>query len=700
MHIFWETSFGLGIKFFSLAGAGFIVWLYYRNTVPEISRKKRKLLIILRLTAVWALLFLLFSSVFHLILTEQKKRVIAVVADNSSSMKNADSLYRIQLNNLIKILDEDVFTENYLYFAGDSLRKLPDFRLPDFTDNATDLGQVANLTKLNEFDHIILFSDGLWNAGINPATLSPADLGIPISIYLIGDSTDYNNYRLAEARFNAPVYADSSNILSLSIYRNFDIPDTVTVYIYLDGNLTRSKKIYWKTKEIAKKVNMKVIPHRTGKLTVKTEIRSSGIIEADIRDNYLAEEWSVYKGKYKLLIMGGTPNADVKILAHFLQKSKIIEPVIKYDIIKSSVVVENEFDAILLWNFPNRFSSSSDMNYVRKIIGNKKIGLWINITEETNINELSSLIRSVKFNDSGSGGALEVFPLNSYPNYYTGLFPDLNTNSRFWNELPPVESIKGCFVPEKRDNIILAGRWQDKTFPIISLSEHSSSLIIKSSLNNIFRWHMNLNEKPELQTGVRKFFLRLFNSLVQNATPEPLKIILTGNTIFKNRDTEIKIITDNKLIPVDSGAVIRLETFKDSKLINVEERSFVSGKDEYIFRTGFPNTGNYRLTAHLSGNGTQLFKTSKIVTVRDGSAEQMVKGRNKEVLKKLALMSGGSFIETDYSKNIFTEILQNIPYRKVTKDIRFAFRESKILLLLIVICFGLEWYLRKKWGLL
>ncbi len=197
-----------------------VSWWTYRRTVPDITPRRKAVLITLRSLALAVLLFLLFEPVLNLQHSEVLPPRVAVVVDDSRSMTVEDA----GVQRAAK-LREFIASSSYASLAGEGELKPYLFAgklfpmqalTPDslaFNGAETDISralQGAYDDNVNgNLAAVVLVTDGVYTSGKNPLYAARA-LGVPVHVLSVGDSTEKKDVLVSRVLANSIAYVESS----------------------------------------------------------------------------------------------------------------------------------------------------------------------------------------------------------------------------------------------------------------------------------------------------------------------------------------------------------------------------------------------------------------------------------------------------------------------------------------------------------
>lgn len=245
-----ESGHSLWLWLIIAALAALVLWSY-RRTWPPVGAPYRTLLIVIRLAVFVLTAWLLFRPVLTWSVDSERRARVAVLLDNSASMRlpasaagGADSASRLTLaRSLLGGLHADSLIALYTFgarlaplTAPDSLGDAPSGR----TDLAAALRQVT-APGAPVWDRIYVLTDGVVNSGEDPTALAS---GLPpVESILAGQTPAAPDLALAALSLSRPAYDNEPVELELSVAVNLppgarSLPSGVapTVDFQVDGH--------------------------------------------------------------------------------------------------------------------------------------------------------------------------------------------------------------------------------------------------------------------------------------------------------------------------------------------------------------------------------------------------------------------------------------------------------------------------------
>ena len=680
----------------------------YRYTLPPVRNVRRIFLIALRALALTLLAFIIFEPI--LVLTERKilPPVSLFFIDNSRSMTIKDGTDRIKVaNNFIdEIADLDLNGEKRFYSFGskvnsvksDSLMKL------DFTENSTNYAEIFEAIKNSEdnISTITIISDGVITEGSTPI-YNAKRMGIPIYNLAVGDSARKNDVELKNVLFNDFIYYETPTTVNATILNTGFADKTVSVELYEGSNLVSEKKILL-DKSGVNTTSFEYKP--SGKGEKKIQIRVSKLEgESSIINNNKSFFVKILDNKINILLIAGKPSADLTFIKNSLKtepnftintltqitSDRFLEP-------NQNLLVDSA-DIIYYIDFQNQNTNNEFLTRVNNKFKTSSIPLFLLLSADISPKRLSPFEEIIPFTIS----QIENNYLQVQPN------PDLSESSNplinhspfnEWENLPPIpQPISNIKIkPESRILLKTKVNGQPRNNPLVLTRNLGSKRSIALIGKDVWKWKLQTAKKD-----IRifdNFFLSSARWL--NAPDEVKKVRVKTLKKFYSTGELIEFsaqVYDELFNPL-SDAEIKLNISAADHREEIILKSIGSGL--YEGSTSLQNNGDYKFTGTAVFNGKNLGSDSGSFNVGDVDFELIDNRMNFELLNQLSVETNGkTYIHQDRNQLIegIVKANQNSSKEKVnSSEIRLW--SSQILLYLVIILFSLEWFLRKRSGML
>ncbi len=680
----------------------------YRFTLPPVPKLKKILLVFLRSTALILLLFIFFEPVLTITQKVVQKPINLFFIDNSKSIKIEDKTNRIStVKNLVEVIRNSNLTgDNKFYSFGSSIKKLNRDSLTylKFDEPSTDFSEIfknVSQTKDN-IASITIISDGIITQGSTPI-YSAEKLDIPVFTIGIGDSSKRNDVEIKNILHNDFIYAETPTTIIATILNKGFGGNSSVVNLYENDKLIEQKNLTL-DKNGVNTILFDYTPKTSGekKLSIKIENLQG---EASYQNNQKVFYINVLSNKTNVLLIAGSPSTDFTFIKNTLSEDKNLSVNSLVQISSGSFLESNanqkvdSASVIFLIGFPTNSTSDDFYNRLVNKIEKQNSPLFIILTGDVSINKLERLKSELPFN------------IQRLENNYIPVQPDISsaeiTNPLIegnsvseWNNLPPINqpfSIMNVNPESKIISKVRVGNSQ-RNNPLIISRNFGSKRSVAIIAKDIWRW--------KLQTANKN--LTLFDHFIINSirwlnAPENKK--------------RVKIYTSKKFYsagePIEFTAQVYDESF--NPVSNAEVKIDITNKD---FRNTLTlnsiGNGLYEGSISINKNGDYTFngkatlKSQELGTdkgnfnIGDVDVELSEPQMNFYFLNLLSELTKGKYYSPDEINlliNKLNEINSSSSKEKtIISEIRLW--SDEWLLIVVILLFSIEWFLRKRSGML
>ena len=261
------------------------------------------------------------------------------------------------------------------------------------------------------------------------------------------------------------------------------------------------------------------------------------------------------------------------------------------------------------------------------------------------------------------------------------IFRDIESH---WGRFPPVQF---HYLTAKEQAVVLAEIHDIQRIPVIFLGNYGVGNVLHFAFNGLWRWQ--LNSEPEV-------FDRFINGL--------------GQWIFSSSKENFYAFTDKNLYYSGENIVVNLSAF-DERLVplrNINARLDLFASDNTVIFSDFlirkddlfsinlpdldPDTYRYRIYDDLNDKeATGEFE------VLEQDIESLNRGFNQRILTALSQSSRGQNLTNNDLNNFILDRAESI---RNYRYIEIPLYRNVWFILLFLVTFCVEIYLRKRWGLM
>ena len=672
---------------------------------------KKIILVSLRTTALITLLFIFFEPILSLTKKIILEPVNLIFIDNSRSMKIDDGTNR---EATVKKISENVFNnipgmDNEVYLFGNKVRSLPEDSTQklNFDDAVTNISQVfSGIKKENKnYSSIVLVTDGDVTSGSN-SIYAAKNIGLPVFTIGIGDTTHRKDIEIKRVLYNSLVYVETPTTIEATLQQSGLNGKNVTVSLY-EGNELKDRENIILNNTGIQNISFDYTPKTPGekKLTVSVSPLKEEFTKGNNKSVFYIK---VLSNKVRIMILAGSPSTDLTFIRTTLESDNNLNVKslvqISNDIVegKESVSFIDSADVFFLIGFPSSESKPDLVNKVSNRIAKDKIPFFMLFTNSTNTNSLNNFQSSLPFTvRTETGLSREVQPQ---------VFEDQKDNPiiqnnapniiEAWDNLPPVYQPSFAFIAKPESNVIAKIKLNNNVLnsPLILSRNFNGMRSIAVLANSIWKW--------KLQTVRKKYDLFdrfIFNSVKWLNTSDEsklVKIVTSKKNYSIGEEVEFKgQVYDESLNPV-SDAEVKLNLISGSEKYELNLSSAGNGLYEGSIRLDKKGDYNFKGTASL--NGKTLGSDKGIFNVGDLDIEMLNPRMNYEYLNLLSNETKGKYYDAKNYKQAFAEIKKVNENSKKEKIITSEINlwSDEWLIIIAIFLFSLEWFLRKRAGML
>jgi hypothetical protein len=704
-----SISFNIHITFLAFGILLLIAFSYYAYhfTIPSVSKKIRLILFSLRSCAVVLLLLLIFEPLLTVINRRNIEPTSFIFIDNSNSIAHKDSVKRI---NQIKELSNKILTtysENVkVYLFGQNVRSvapntLEKLKLDEPLTNFSNIFSSFQKEK-NSISSAVIISDGIINDGLDPlynAERSP----FPIFTVGIGDSTQFNDLFIKDIIYNQYIYAGKETELELLIYNVGFENRQVSIQMYEEGKSFQTQTINLNSSGI----NRIIFPYTPiGSGEKKIDFRISSIEnEENKTNNSKSILLNVLNNKLKITVVSGRPSPDLSSIIQALEADKNLDI---YKLIQItpqkfwqdiSVNVIDSADVIFLIDFPTSNTPPFLNEKIFDSIQNNK-PFFILVSASTDLQKIKQYEKYLPFTIG------QIRDETILVNSEITSIGEISTFSKFlsiyknWQKLPPLIRNTTEIITKPGSNTLL--RAVVKNIPINTPIFISRNIANERSISfiggDIWRWQLaTADNNPN-------FFSNFINDIVKwlNVSQKQKQFSVRTNKKVYSIGEEIIFtaeLYDQTFAPIDS-AFIELNIFNEKEKSNIILKKVKEG----IFSTNFAaiDKGDYRFEATAKFNNSSVKSNSGRFIVSETNLEKEITKMNTNILKQIAGLSRGNYFDITDDESLIDELIKikNNSKKEIIVYGEYHLWSEEITLIIILLLFSVEWFLRKRIGML
>jgi hypothetical protein len=688
----------------------------YRRTVPPIPRGTKYLLICLRALALFFLLLLILEPILRLVREENKPPTVAILVDDSKSMGLTDrmgnrseiarallksdgiqklsKLGRLELFRFSSEL-KAISTPDSLHFNGDA------------TDISTALKEVQKRSDEENIEAVVLVTDGDHNLGENPVReVNHSEM--PIYTVGIGDSSEQKDVLITKVMTNEIAYAESRIPMDVTIKSSGFNGERVEISLSEEGKTIAQQ--FATLKEGTWEYPVKFFFEPKGEGTKRYTVSVSRLEgELTSANNVKSVFVKVLKSKMKVLLVAGAPSPDVAFIRRALSEDKNVD--LKALVQKSATeFYEGDFslpmltdaDCIVLVGFPLSNSREDVLRALQSAIQEQQKPLFIALCRNVDATKLRVLDPNLPFT-IGSASSGEVSVSLQVPEKER-IHPLMNLNGlpNLWDGLPPIYKTGTTFQVKPEAEILGLARVQNVPLnePLL-LSRNVAGVKSVAILGyGVWRWKLLTQAADPSKDVLQLFVSNAVRWLTTREETKPVRISSTKEFFTGGEPVEFGAQVYDKIYRPIDAAEVKIATSKGNE--TWETILTPMGNGRYEGKLEGLGEGEYQFSGTASLSGESLGEDKGKFSVGAQEIEFQETRMNKSLLEQLAYRSAGKYFNPQDISQLPGEIERStkLTPKEVTHMSEFELWSLPTILILIIIFFGTEWFLRKQAGLL
>lgn len=713
-----ETDFPLWLVVLAALAGFAIARLSYRRTVPEVSGRRRIVLLTLRSVALTLLLLLIAKTSLHLTTTAIHAPSLAVLIDNSRSLTIQDH-ETARSTVLHSILNNDVFkrlesrAELSYYTFGKRLRswKTTGGDTIALNEDATDIdGALRDLKRQTEghpSNAVILISDGTYTTGKDPV-YAAEELGSPLVTIGIGDSSAQKDLQIGGISANSLVYTGERAAVNVRVRSTGYEGERIEVTLS-DGNRVLDRApIVLEAGTRDYSIDLSYIPEHEGTVHLSAGVGSlpGEITGANNRRVFVAR---VLRNKTRILLMAGQPSSDVACIKQTLEEATTVA-------VRS--FVENNrggfygptptssdldsADCIILAGYPSRTSQAALFQRVVERIVSARVPLLLFAEPALDYGKATALGESLPFTAVALSSSEQLVALQVAPDQQSSSIFGGAADAAAWAEMPPLFRTIGIYRAKAGAQIPGYVRADNMGTREPMLVLRSSGGVKAAALLGYGVWRLRLMTQGSQQTS-SLFATFLINSLKWLTIPDdqrPVRVVPEDAEISRGDPVVLHGQTYSASGQPLENVGITITATRGENTYETVMRQI--GEGRYEGRLESLPEGEYRYHASGALNGTAVGSDSGRFTVGAQDIEFQDTRANIQLMRQLAFRSGGLDVSPEQVPSL-DSLLATIPsfqHYTIHTSTEADIWRSEWLFLAMMAALATEWIIRKAGGML
>ena len=690
----------------------YLAFLMYRSRLTGIHR----LLLGVRVVALVLLIGLLMEPILALTLHTQRLPLVAVLIDDSESMKIADGdtarfevAKAVLADPTLKNLRARARVTQFRF--SDVLTPLREEEELTWTGRATDLaGALDGLrerTMGEGLAAVVLISDGGQNLGGRPERAA-VDLGAPVLAVGTGDPVAPKDISIVSAVIDPLGYVGRSLVMQVRVLASGFERVREQVRVLLDDREVSAQTIALSDGEQA--LEFEIRPERSGRHAFSVQIAAQAG-ERTVGNNRVMVSTDVLESRVRILILAGSPSADLGYLRRVLQEDANLE----VEVLVRTLTAGWQRDV-------HRALRSLDERDIVALI-NAPYEALAGMPEQTLVafvqkgGGLLTLGGNAAFGDGYARSALaDVLPvqfLGSSDTFQERAFALSFPDSRHpilrvsddplgdrdaWEALPPLLSYNRVGTAVSNATVLAhhpTERIDGKPMPVLAIRRVGAGKTATVAYQTFWRHGLMMWGDGKTDAVARAFWKNMVRWLVTRDEVSRLKIMTEKPTYRSGETVAVHASVFDRLLQPRPGARV-LARVGDS--LGVREALLRDlGGGRYAGNLGRFPQGDYELQVQARADDGDLGTGLGRFTVGRYSLEYETVRMRAELLSDIATRSGGQYVRPGDLKTVLDSLI--LAPEPVITHHRFRLWGHEWPLFVLVGLLVFEWTIRRRWGM-
>lgn len=688
------------VIFCAALGAVYAVLLYYRDSTfsekSSGSKYWKYAMSGFRFLAVTFLAVLLLSPFIRIRNTQTFKPIVAVINDNSESMKNGLGKDTAEFENKLKALI-DKLSEQYevaQFNSGDALKKGIDFTYSDKTTNLSEaIEEVNNLYYNRNLGAVVIASDGIYNKGVNPVYAADKS---SYSIYTIatGDTTIQKDQKLSGVFYNKIAYLNDQFSLRVDVEQSNLIGKNARLSVYQieegsEAKLVQSKDISYTGNNYFQSFDFVLPANRTG-IAHYRAVLSNITGEITYRNNTRDVFVEVLDGRQKILLVANSPHPDIAAFKSAIESNRNYQLDVEYAETFSKKL--NDYNLVILHQLPS--AQQKAQNILKDARDLKKPLLFV-IGSQTSLPDFQKAQNGVII----KGNADKFNEVTAAVNQDFSLFTLSDKTLQTIPKLPPFSCFFANYMPNPSAKVLLQQKINSLAtdFPLLLFNENGEEKFGVLGGEGLWRWRLYDYLLNKNQEATNEVINKSIQYLSVKSDKRPFRVTAAKN-IFQDNEA---VLFDAQLYNASYELINSPEVEMKIKGEQGETFDYKFSKTEnaYNLNAGFLPLGNYTYSATAKlGNNT--YTAAGKFSVSPLQLEDMRTRADHQVLYQLASQHNGAMHDLNTMEQIAAEIDAKNELKPVLYDtfVTNSAINLKWIFFLLLLLISAEWFIRKYLG--
>ncbi|MEP5611285.1 MAG: hypothetical protein ABJP45_03505 [Cyclobacteriaceae bacterium] len=653
-----------------------LTWFLYSMRNPAWNQRQNWILSIIRFVAISLSLSLLLEPFINQRITRTEKPIVAIAVDNSQSVmaRTTDSAeFRNKLQSLTENLEnEDFEVRTFSLNDNDSLQ----FDHP--TTNLFSLQQaVSNAMEGRNWVSTILLSDGIFNGGSSPIYKQYA---VPQFTVGLGDTIPPKDINISRVLYNRVSFKGNETPIKFEITQNGFEGQEVTFNLTEKGKVVDKQTV--KLNRPIQELEFVVKSEEEGlrRMAISTPIQTGEFVAENNRSSIFME---VIDGRQKVLVVANAPHPDIKAIRSVLLSTDNYQ----VDLYTPSLGDERPSDIYDVVIYHGAFSGRIPFN------PKETPGLWYILGEQSSLNQLNNSVPFFNIRRRGSQTDNVTASFNQAFSKFS-----LPESRGIFDDYPPISIPFGEYNLSGPTEVLLYQRIGSIATkkPLFAFYDDGSQKGAILAGQNIWKWKLQESAINGNSNLFRDIVTKTVQFLSVKNDKQQFRFRSRGNNFSNLQSVFFDAEVYNDIYERTYGNRISLTiTSADAESSEFE---FIDSEYNSSFSVPVLESGIYIYRASVQVGDKSLTDRGQFL-VEEINREYLNLTADHNLLRTLSEKTGAEYTHYANADQVIDKIRAR-DFKSIVKSSEsyFPLTQSRWMLLIILLLFSGEWFLRKFWG--
>jgi uncharacterized membrane protein len=542
--------------------------------------------------------------------------------------------------------------------------------------------------------------------------------GLPLVTLPLGDPDAYKDMAIRSVK--VPTLAFRGREVAIDVTIGSRGYGNVTVPVFLkEGNrLLAGKSVYVSNDARETAVSLSFTPEEVGSHVLALSIPlQTG--EAITSNNRVDLPLKVMRDKIRVLMLTGSPGLNYRFMRMALKDDPTIDllsfVVLRTPLNTINVPVQEQslipfpvdtlflkelpsFDLLICDDFPFHFYlNSGHLEKIRDFVGaggglamiggvnfsdNKQvsrtpIGEILPVQVPDDEDYARTKPSGVKLSRAGTAHPV------------TRLEPDKTRNERLWQEMTPLDGFN-LLRPKSMGTVLIEST---NGFPVLTTGAYNKGRVVVLATDYAWKWDMAMVAKGSDNRAYLRLTDRMIRWLIKDPAFDPIVIGVQEGFPKAGEEAEVRVSVKDGNEAHTGGEAIILSVF-DPEGRPIRSKVRTTGQpNEFVGSFSPEKQGVYRVRAE-----TRAGRVEEAMVVR-GAIDDLDAFPDHQWLSEVSKATGGTVVSD--TRQLLREVDARAgSSRKVfTEESRMPLWGTPYVVAVVLLLLGMEWYLRRRWGL-